>query len=181
MDPATVLLLAQLTGANTPPSVQADASTYASGNVTAATAVTKAWGLLPGTPAAGTVYTLETEFSGTWGTQALSFAVQAGATWTTFSPGIGGSSFSSGETIAGWARVTVRILSGTQAQVTVTGTAAQASAPVTPGFGNLVFAPASQQLTVAAGGTVALGVLFAASSSAQTVKTSGSTWTTAGT
>lgn len=179
MDAATVLLLAQLTGANAPPTVETDPSGFNSGNVTAATAITKAWSMLPGTPVAGTVYRLRTEFTGTWEGNAMAFDVAVAGSWTQFSPAVAAGSFSNGAVIAGWLVLTVRVLTATTARFALAGAVSETATSVSPGSGSAPLAPLSQTLAVAGGDTLALGVLFGASTSGQGIATYGSDFETA--
>lgn len=178
MDSATVLLLASLTGGNAPVACSADPTSYNPGNVTTATAFTKFWTMLPGTPSAGTVYMISTEFTGTWQGNALAFAVDVAGTWTSMAPSVGTGAFSSGATIAGWLVLTVRVLSATTARFALAGAIGETASSVTPGSGSVPLAPLSQTLTVAAADNIALGYLFGASSSGQGLATYGSTFLT---
>jgi hypothetical protein len=176
MDAATVLLLAQLTGSNAPPQAATDPSGFNIGNVTAGTAITKAWPMLPGTPAAGTVYTLDTEFTGTWKSNALGYGVFIGSTFTQITPSVGAPSFST-EIVAGWLRLTVRVLSATTARVALSG-AIGGSSSYTAAAENVAITPVSQTLTVAGGDTLSIGCYFGASTAGQGLATYGSTFTT---
>ena len=178
MDAAVAYLLASLTGNNTPPQVATDPSSYSSGNVTAATAVTKAWPALPGTPAAGTVYTLETEFTGTWQGNAMAFLVQAGSTWTQFAPSVGAPAFGGSAVVAGWLKLTVRVLTASTARFALAGAIGETSSSYLPGGASIPLAPLSQTLAVAGGDTIALGVLFGAAAAGQGIATYGSHFTT---
>jgi Protein of unknown function (DUF2793) len=178
VDSATVLLLASLTGANAPVACSADPTSYNPGNVTTATAFTKSWTMLPGTPSAGTVYQVTTEFTGTWQGNALAFAAGINGTWTQMNPSAGSGSFSSGATIAGWLALTVRVLSSSTARFALAGAIGETASSVTPGSGTIALAPLSQTLAVAASDTLALGYLFGASSSGQGLATYGSTFLT---
>jgi hypothetical protein len=177
VDAATVLLLAQLTGANSPPSASTDPSGYNTGNVTSATAFTKAWAMLPGTPVAGTVYEITTEFTGTWEGNALAFGVLVNSTWTQFSPAVGAPSFGSAATVAGWLRLTVRVQNAATARFALAGAIAETASSWTPGTGQVALAPLSQSLTVSAGATIALACLFGASSAGQGIASYGSALT----
>jgi hypothetical protein len=174
-------LLAMLTGNNAPPLVATDPSVYNSGNVTAAAAITKAWPMLPGTPVAGTVYSLETEFSGVWGGNAFGFSVQVGtAAWMQFFPSVGSGSFASAAAIGGAVKLTIRVLSASTARFAIAGTIAETASSWTPSTGQLAMAQGSSTLAIAAGNTVALGCLFGALTTNQNVTTYGSTFTTIG-
>ena len=180
MDAATLYLLASLTGANAPPAVQTDPSGYNTGNVTSATAITKAWSIAPGTPVAGAVYRLEVEFTGTWGANAMAVNVQVGGTWTQFAPSVGAPSWTSGTTIAGSLKMTARVLSSTTARIAVAGSIGETGSSYTPGTGSIALALLSQTLTIAAGDTLALGILFGASTAGQGIASYGSDFTTIG-
>lgn len=180
MDSATAYLWASLTGGNAPPSVQTDPTSFSSGNVTTAAPITKAWGMVPGTPQAGQVYQLDTEFTGTWEGNAMAFNVQVGSTWAQFSPAVGAPSWSASTVIAGWLLLKVRILSATTARFALGGAIGETASSYTPGTGSIALAPLSQTLTVAAGNTIALGVLFGASSAGQGLASYGSDFTTIG-
>lgn len=185
MDSATAFLLATLTGGNAPPSVQTDATNIPASNPTTATAITKAWGMLPGTPVAGQVYTLTTELTGTWEGNALAFNVgitPAGGTaaWTQFNPAIAAGAWTAGTIVGGWLALTVRVLSATQARFAIYGAVSESTVSVTPSTGSAAVAPISQTLAIAAGDSVAIGVLFGASNAAQGIASYGSTFTTIG-
>jgi hypothetical protein len=172
-------LLAMLTGNNAPALVATDPSVYNSGNVAAAAAITKAWPMLPGTPVAGTTYSLETEFSGTWGGNAFGFSVQVGtAAWMQFFPSVGAGSFTSGAAIGGWVKLVIRVLSASTARFALFGGIAETANSWLPSTGQISMNQGSSTLAVAAGNTVALGCLFGASTSGQEITTYGSTWTT---
>lgn len=181
MDSATAYLMASLTGENAPAQVSTDASSYSPGNITSAGAMTKSWPLLAGTPVAGTVYSLTTEFSGTWEANALAFAVGinngSSTTWTQMNPAVGSSAWAASTVIAGWLSLTVRVLTSTTARVALAGTVSETTTSITPSTGSCGLAPLSQTLTVGAGYTVALGYLFGASNAAQGLATYGSTFT----
>lgn len=175
-----LLLLAGLTGGNAPASVQTDATNIVASNPTAATAITRTWGMLPGTPQAGQAYGLTAELTGTWEGNAMAFNIAIAGSWTQFSPAVAAGAFSSGAVIAGWLELTVRVLSANQARFALKGAVSETATSVSPGSGSVALAPLSQTLTVAAGDTLALGVLFGASNGAQGIATYGSDFMTVG-
>jgi hypothetical protein len=171
-----LLLLASLTGGNAPDICATDATSYSSGNVTTATAVTKAWPLLPGTPQAGTAYELKTEFSGTWEAVAMALNVQVNSTWTQLNPSVGAPSWGTSTVIAGWLELAVRVQTATTARFALKGAIGETASSYTPGSGSIALAPLSQALTIAAASTIALGVYFGSSAAGQGIATYGSTW-----
>ena len=173
-----LLLLASLTGGNAPPAVQTDPTSITVTNPTTATALTKLWTLLPGTPQAGTVYGLSCEFTGTWEGNALAFNIGIAGTFTQFNPAVGAPSFSAGAVIAEWLNLTVRVLSATTARFALAGAIAETASSWTPSTGQIAIAELSQTLTIAAGNTIALGVLFGASTAGQAIASYGSTFLT---
>jgi hypothetical protein len=178
MEAATAFLLASLTGGNAPASVQTDPTEITATNPTTATAITKNWTLLPGTPQAGTVYQLATELTGTGEGNALAFAVSIAGSWVQFNPAVGAPSFSSGAVIAAWLNLTIRVLSATTARFALAGAIAETASSWTPSTGQIAICPLSQTLSIAAGDTIALGLLFGASTSGQAAASYGSTWLT---
>jgi hypothetical protein len=178
--PIELYLMALLTGGNAPPGVQTDPTEITATNPTTATAVTKLWTLLPGTPQAGTVYGLSCEFTGTWEANALAFNIGIAGSWTQFNPAVGAPSFSAGAVVAGWLNLKVRVLSPATARFALFGSIAETASSVTPSTGQVDVTPLSQTLPIAAGDTIALGVLFGASTAGQALATYGSDWTTTG-
>lgn len=178
MDASTAYLLASLTGVNTPVASQSDATGFSPGNVTTATAMTKAWTMLPGTPAAGTVYHIITEFTGTFEANALAFDVQIGVTWTQFTPAVAASAWSAGQVIAGWLDLTVRVLTATTARVSLKGAISETTTSISSATFQGALAPVSQSLTIAAGTTLTLGYHFGAGNAAQGLATYGSDFIT---
>lgn len=176
MEAATAFLLASLTGGNAPASPRTDTTNIVASNPVTATAITRTWTMLPGTPQAGQAYGLTTELTGTWEGNALAFNIAINGAWTQFSPAVAAGAFSSGAIIAGWLELTVRVLSATQARFALKGAVSETATSVSPGSGNVALAPLSQTLTVAAGDTLALGVLFGASSGGQGIASYGSNW-----
>jgi Protein of unknown function (DUF2793) len=173
-------LMALLTGGNAPSADQTDPTEITATNPTTATAVTKSWALASGTPQAGTVYRMSTELTGTWEANALAFAVSIGGTWTQFNPAVGAPSFSAGAVIAAWLNLTVRVLSATTARFALSGAIAETASSWTASTGQVSICPLSQTLTIAAGDTIALGLLFGASTAGQAAASYGSTWTCIG-
>lgn len=180
MDSATAILLASLTGSNAPVACQTDTTGFSPGNVTSAAAITKAWPMLPGTPAAGTVYMLLTEFTGTWEGHALAWQVNINGAWTQLAPSVGATSWSAATAIAGYLALTVRVLSATTAQFFLGGAIGETGSSVLPGTSTIALTPLSQVLTVAAGDTLELGYLFGITGAGQGVTTFGSTFLTLG-
>jgi len=180
VDSVAALLLASLTGANAPPSVQTDPTEITATNPTTATAVTKLWPLLPGTPQAGTTYQLTCEFTGTWEGNALAFNIGIAGSWTQFNPAVGAPSFSAGAVVAGWLNLKVRVLSASTARFALFGSIGETASSVTPSTGEVGVTPLSQTLPIAAGNTIALGVLFGASTGGQALATYGSDFTIVG-
>lgn len=180
MEAATALLLAQLTGANAPPVTATDPSSYGNRNLTSPTALTKSWALLPTTPVPGTVYTLDTEFTATWGAEQLALGVLIAGTFSLFSPYVAASAFSDTEILAGWLRLTVRVQTSSTARFAIYGAIAQAQNSTVPGTGIMPVALLSYTLGIAAADTVAIGCYFGASNASQGISTYGSTFTTIG-
>lgn len=178
MDAPVAYLLAALTGTNTPVASQSDATGYSPGNVTTATAFTKSWPMLPGTPTAPTVYHVITEFTGTAEGNALAFDVQIGATWTQFVPAVAAGAWSAGQTIAGWLDLTVRVLTATTARVSLKGAVSEVTTSISSATFQGPLAPVSQTLTIAAGNTLTLGYHFGAGNAAQGLATYGSDFIT---
>ena len=178
MEAATAFLLASLTGGNAPASVQTDTTNIVASNPITAAAITKAYSMAPGTPQAGQVYVLEADFTATWESNAMAFQVGIGspAAWTQMSPAVAAGAFSGGAVLAGWLRLTIRVLSATQARFALAGAVSETVTSVSPGSGSAPLSPLSQTLTVAAGDAIGLGVLFGASSGPQGLGTYGSTW-----
>lgn len=169
-------LLGLLTGGNAPPAVQTDATNITQANPTAAAAITKSWGLLPGTPQAGQAYRMETELTLTWEANALAFGVLVGGTFTQFIPSVGAPSFSAGAVLGSWLELRVRVLSASQARFALFGAIGTQSS-YTPGTQQLSIVPVSQTLTIAAANTVSIACYFGASNSSQGAASYGSTWT----
>lgn len=178
MDAPVAYLLASLTGTNTPVASQSDATSYSPGNVTTATAFTKSWTMLPGTPAAGTVYHIITEFTGTFEANALAFDVQIASTWTQFTPAIAAAAWSAGQVIAGWLDLTVRVLTASTARVSLKGAVSETTTSISSSTFQGPLAPVSQSLAIAAGNTLTLGYHFGASNAAQGLATYGSDFLT---
>lgn len=178
MDAPVAYLLASLTGLNTPVASQTDATSYNPGNVTTATAVTKAWTMLPGTPAAGTCYHIIAEFTGTFEANALAFDVQVNSAWTQFTPAVAAAAWSSGTVIAGWLDLTVRILTATTARFALKGAIGETATSISSATFQGPLTPVSQTLTIAAADTLALGYHFGASNAAQGIATYGSDFIT---
>ena len=175
-----LLLLALLSGPGQPPMVQTDATTYASGNVTTATAVTQAWPALPGTPAAGAVYTVETAFTGTWEGNSLGFSADIGGTWYSFAPNIASGAFSSAAAVAGWLKLTVRVTSATACKISLAGAIGETASAVSPGSGAVPVASSAASVTFGASDAIGLGVAFGSGSAGQGITCYGSTFTIAG-
>jgi len=169
-----------LTGGNAPVACQADPTEYSPGNVTAGTAFTKSWSMLPGTPVAGTVYQIDCELTATFEANALAFGVLINGTFTQMNPAISASAFSSGAVLAGWLSLRARVLSATTARVSLRGAVSETTSSVSPGSGSLAYAPLSQTLTVAAADTLAIGYLFGAGNASQGAASYGSTLLTVG-
>jgi hypothetical protein len=180
VEAATAFLLASLTGGNAPASVQTDPTEITATNPTTATALTKAWSLLPGTPQAGTVYQMSTELTGTWEANALAFNVEVGGVWIQLNPSVGASSFSAGAVFAAWLNLTIRVLSATTARFALAGAIAETASSWTASTGQVSICPLSQTLTIAGGDTIALGIYFGASTAGQAAASYGSTWTCIG-
>ena len=172
--------MALLTGGNAPASIQTDPTEITATNPTTATALTKSWSLASGTPQAGTAYQLSTELTGTAEGNAIAFAIAIAGTWTQFNPAVGAPSFSSGAVIAAWLNLTIRVLSATTARFALAGAIAETASSWTPSTGQIAICPLSQTLTIAAGDTIALGILFGASTAGQAAASYGSTWITIG-
>jgi len=170
--------MALLTGGNAPASIQTDPTEITATNPTTATAITKNWTLLPGTPQAGTVYQLATELTGTGEGNALAFAVSIAGTWIQLNPAVGAPSFSAGAVIAAWLNLTIRVLSATTARFALAGAIAETASSWTPSTGQIAICPLSQTLTIAAGDTIALGALFGASTAGQALASYGSHFVT---
>jgi hypothetical protein len=179
-----LFLMANLTGGNTPVGCDTDPTSYTPGNVTAATALSKTWTFLPGTPVAGTVYQLDTELTATLEGNAMAFAVAlnngSGVNWTQMNPALSASAYTSGTVIGGWLSLRIRVLSPTTARFALCGALSETTVSVSPTVGSTALAPLSQTLTVAAGTAVTLGVLFGASTSGQGAASYGSSWLTLG-
>lgn len=164
-----------------PSAVWTDVSSYSSGNVTAATAITKAWTALSSPPAAGTVYTLDTEFTGTYENNAFSFHALIGGTDHQFLPSVAAGSWSAGTAIGGWLRMTVRVTSPSACTLTLAGAVAETGTSYSPSTGGppLATVPVTGA-AFAAGDSIQIGVLFGASTAGQNITTYGSTFTAAG-
>ena len=175
-----LLLLASLTGANAPVACATDPTPFSAPNPVAAAALTKAWPLTPGTPQAGQVYQLATEITATFEANAMAFAVQIGGTFTQISPAVAATAYGAGTILAGWLVLTVRVLSATTARFALAGAVSETTTSVTPSTGSIALAPLSQTLGIAAGNTIALGVLFGASNAAQGAASYGSTFLSIG-
>lgn len=177
-----LLLLAQSSGPGSAPMISTDESSIPSGNVTSATAITKLWPALPGTPAAGQVYELATEFNGVFGGVVTTFYAGIAGSFTSMAA-IGGTFGASGDVINGWLKLTVRVLTATTCRLHLAGSMVDTSANsghiLTGSSGNAV--PISSAvafgITFAASDTIAVGVAFASSAAAQTIETFGSTFT----
>jgi|ERR1700722_1367128 len=169
-------LLAMSTGGNAPPAVQTDATNITQADPTTASAITKSWSLLPGTPQARQAYRLETELTLTWEANALAFGVLVGGTFTQFSPSVGAPSFSAGAVLGAWLELRVRVLSATQARFALFGAMGTESS-YTPGTQQLSIVPVSQTLTIAAADTVSIACYFGASNASQGAASYGSTFT----
>lgn len=180
MDAATALLLASLTGGNAPPAARADPTLYAVGDVTAGTAVTKAWPMLPGTPQAGTVYVLEAEFTATWGAQEMGFGWFTSGSWTQASPWVAGAAYGTSATLDGRLRLVVRVLSSSTARFSLTLVLTDFRNSLSPGTGTMAVALESYTKTVAAGDTLALGAGWGASAAQQGMTAYGSSFITIG-
>lgn len=172
--------MASLTGGNAPVACGTDPTPFSAPNPTTATAITKAWALAPGTPQAGTVYQLDVEFTGTFEANAMAFQVNIGGVWTQMSPAVAATAWSAGTVIAGWLSLRIRVLSATQARFALAGAVSETATSVTPSTGSAALAPLSQTLTIAAGSTITLGVLFGASNAAQGLASYGSHFLTVG-
>lgn len=173
-----LFLLASMTGPSAPAVVATDPTQITVSNPTSGTAIVKAWGMVPGTPVAGTVMSIDTELTGTWEGNALAIGVLINGTFTAFTPSVGASSWSAAAVIAGWLRLTVRVLTASTARFAIYGALGETATSVTPGSGTVALTPVSQTLTVAASDTIALGCLFGASNGSQGVATYGSTFVT---
>lgn len=177
-----LLLLAQLSGPGAPVSAQADASGIAPGNVTTATAVTRQWAALPGTPAAPQAYEVFTEFNGVWGGQQLHlYGSIAGASTLLASLGaLFVPSAASGDNVNGWLRLTVRVASATACRLHLAGSINDQSlnsGVVTNGTACAISGTVATGIAFAAADTIAISYAFAASVSGQSISTYGSTFT----
>lgn len=168
-----LLLLAALSGTNAPALALTDGTTYNSGNVTTYTQISKAWPLLPGAPVAGTVYVIETEYTGVVEGNAWGFGVEVNGSYTGMTPNIGAGAFSAGTAIGGWLRLAVRVASATSATAQLSGSVGETATSVTSAS-TIALSSGSKTLTLAAGYSFTLGVSFGASTSGQTVGTWGS-------
>lgn len=177
-----LLLLAQQSGPGSAGLASTDISAIPSGNVTAATAVTKLWPALPGTPTAGQAYELATEFNGVFGNQLLTFYADIAGTFTSMAA-VGAAFGSSGDVINGWLRLTVRVLTATTCRLQLAGamvdTTANGGHILSGSGGNAVPISSAVQFGIAfaASDTIGIGVAFGTSVSGQTVETFGSTFT----
>jgi hypothetical protein len=175
-----LFLMANLTGGNTPVGCDTDPTSYTVGNVTAMAAITKSWPMLPGTPVAGTVYMLATEFTGTSEESAQAFGVAINGAWTQFNPAVAANVFAANQVVAGWLQMIVRVLSPSTARFALMGGISETTQSVTTLSGSIAMSPLSQTLTISAGATIALGTLYGASSAGQGTATYGSHWLTIG-
>lgn len=171
--------MALLTGGNAPPAVQTDPTEITASNPVAATAITKSWSMAAGTPQAGTVYQLETEFTCTFEAIALAFGVMVGGTFTQMIPSVGAPAFSAGAVLGGWLELKIRVISASQARFALLGAVGTQSS-YTPGTQQLSITPISQTLTIAAADTVSIGCYFGASNASQGIATYGSHFTVIG-
>jgi hypothetical protein len=174
-----LLLLAQMSGPGSPVLAQAASATIPSGNATAATLVTQAWTALPGTPAVGTVYTVETEFGGAWEGNSLALAACIAGTYYQFTPDIGSGAFSAGAALAGWLRLTVRVTAASACKISMAGAIVATTTGLAPGSGSVAIATTPSTEPFAGADTIGIGVLFGASNSSQTIICYGSTFTIA--
>lgn len=177
-----LLLLAQLSGPGTPAFAQTDASTIAPGNVTAATALTKQWTALPGTPAVPQAYEVYTEFNGTWGGTALNLYGDIAGTATLLATvgAVFAPSVVSGNSVNGWLRLMVRVASATTCRLHIAGSINDQSlnsGVVTNGTGCAISGTVATGVAFAAADTIAIAYAFSSSVTGQSMTTYGSTFT----
>jgi hypothetical protein len=180
VEAGTAYLMAMLTGGNAPVACQTDPTSYTPGNVTAGTALTKAWPMLGSTPVAGTVYELSVDFTATFEGNAMAFGVFVNGAFTQMNPAVAATAFTAGTVLSGWLNLAVRVQSASTARFRLAGAVSETTVSVTPSTGSIAYSPLSQTLTVAAAYTVSIGALFGASTSGQGLATYGSYWTTLG-
>jgi hypothetical protein len=177
-----LLLLAQLSGPGTPVFAQADASGIAPGNVTTATAVTRQWAALPGTPAAPQAYEVYTEFNGTWGAQQLHLYADIAGTATLLAS-LGAlfvPSAASGDNVNGWLKLTVRVASATACRLHLAGSINDQTlngGVVTNGTACPISSTVTTGIAFGSADTIAISYAFAASVTGQSISTYGSTFT----
>jgi hypothetical protein len=177
-----LLLLAQLSGPGTPVFAQTDASGIAPGNVTTATALTRQWTVLPGTPASPQAYELYTEFNGTWGGERLELFADIAGTSTLLAQvgAIFAPSVASGDSVNGWLRLMVRVASATACRLHMAGSIndnSLNSGVVTNGTGCPISGTVTTGIAFAGADTIAISHAFSSSSSSQGLTTFGSTFT----
>lgn len=175
-----LLLLAQQ--AAFPPVVAfTDVSAITVTNQTSATAITKLYTVPPATPAAGTVYTLEAEFGGSWGAVAMTIWADISGTFTQLAI-VSGTIGSSAQSVGGSMRLDVRVTSSTACKLGLSGEIQNISANADITFTNAapLTSAGLSSATFAGGDTIGLAVSFASSVSGQHIVTGGSTFTMAG-
>lgn len=176
-----LLLLAQLSGPGIPAFAQTDASTIAPGNVTTAMALTKQWSALPGTPTSPQAYELATEFNGTWGAEQLRLYGDIAGTSTLLATigAVFASGASSGDSVNGWLRLTVRVASATTCRLHLAGAINDntLNSGVIDATGAPITGTVATGIAFAASDTIAISHEFAASSAGQGLTTYGSTFT----